>query len=326
MNKLLGYCFILGVVIGIFNIEVKGQYLPQYSQFVFNQSQINPAYIGTRPYLSLEAHVRTQWLGLEGGPKDQAFSAHLPIPAIKSGVGINLVNSFVGAERRSKLGLAYSYHLNKRGYLLALGARIGLIQKYLRSSDLITPEGIYGETIDHRDDLLSAESTYAFNPDFEIGVYFLKNRLELGAALVNLLAFPYKLGLNDAEIVKQYQNFHFFGSYLLDLGYNFKLMPQLMVQTDFNNLQTTFGSTIEFRELIQLGFLLRGYNNKNIDALIGMLAYKVNDNLKLIYSYDYALSELSTTTIQSHELGIHYKISNFYIKKGGKILYNPRFL
>lgn len=42
---------------------------PQYTQYMYNPSQINPAYSGSLGYATTFGLYRAQWIGLEGAPK-----------------------------------------------------------------------------------------------------------------------------------------------------------------------------------------------------------------------------------------------------------------
>jgi type IX secretion system PorP/SprF family membrane protein len=51
---------------------------PQYTQYMYNQAIINPAYAGSNESLSLVSLYRNQWTGFEGAPKTLTVSAHTP--------------------------------------------------------------------------------------------------------------------------------------------------------------------------------------------------------------------------------------------------------
>ena len=49
-----------------------------YSQYMFNQFTINPAYAGSRESFSSVLLYRNQWTGLDGAPSTLNFSMHSP--------------------------------------------------------------------------------------------------------------------------------------------------------------------------------------------------------------------------------------------------------
>ena len=58
---------------------------PQYSQYMFNQMAINPAYAGSKEAISASAFIRSQWTGIDGAPKTETFSIHGPLKKKKVG-------------------------------------------------------------------------------------------------------------------------------------------------------------------------------------------------------------------------------------------------
>ena len=51
----------------------------QYTQYMYNTVNINPAYAGSRGVMSIFGLHRTQWVGLDGAPVTNAFSLNTPI-------------------------------------------------------------------------------------------------------------------------------------------------------------------------------------------------------------------------------------------------------
>ena len=64
----------------ISGLNALGQQDPQYTQYMYNPTSINPAYAGSRGSLSIFGHYRTQWVGLEGAPKTASVSINTCIP------------------------------------------------------------------------------------------------------------------------------------------------------------------------------------------------------------------------------------------------------
>ncbi len=63
----------------------------QYTQYMYNTININPAYAGTREVLSIFGLHRTQWVGLDGAPVTNTFS--LKSKLIKSKLTIICIKS-----------------------------------------------------------------------------------------------------------------------------------------------------------------------------------------------------------------------------------------
>jgi type IX secretion system PorP/SprF family membrane protein len=55
---------------------VYGQQDPHYTQYMYNQNILNPAYAGSRGDLSIGILGRTQWVGIDGAPNTQTLNIH----------------------------------------------------------------------------------------------------------------------------------------------------------------------------------------------------------------------------------------------------------
>jgi len=68
----------------------------QYTQYMYNTINVNPAYAGSRGALSFFALHRTQWVGLDGAPVTNTLSANTPFNNSKLGLGVSIVNDEIG--------------------------------------------------------------------------------------------------------------------------------------------------------------------------------------------------------------------------------------
>jgi len=51
----------------------------QFTQYMYNTINVNPAYAGSRGALSVFALHRTQWVGLKGAPTTNTVSVNTPL-------------------------------------------------------------------------------------------------------------------------------------------------------------------------------------------------------------------------------------------------------
>jgi len=51
----------------------------QYSQYMFNQLALNPAYAGSRDVLATSLLYRNQWTGIKGAPTTASLSVQMPL-------------------------------------------------------------------------------------------------------------------------------------------------------------------------------------------------------------------------------------------------------
>ena len=118
---------------------VNAQYDPLFTQYMFNEVFINPAYAGSREAISSTALYRNQWAGIDGAPKTQTVSVHGPIKNKRIGLGLAVMNESIGVEHKIGVFATYAYRVmtSDQGRL-AFGLQGGLINIKEYYLDVIT--------------------------------------------------------------------------------------------------------------------------------------------------------------------------------------------
>lgn len=299
----------------------------QYSLYMFNQMNFNPAYAGLDNSLSATGVFRQQWVDFDNSPTSQNFNVHAPFYFLNSGLGFSLENDELGFERNLSLKGAYNYQLilGNTG-ILSIGVGGGLLQKTLDGSSLRTPDGDYtdGSIINHNDNLLPLSEVTASAPIIEFGVYFKNEIFEAGFSVRDIAQEP--LAFDNFNIVPV-TSYFFNAAAHLDLNRSLSLHPSVFFKTDVIQTQMDFSALVTYNDNISIGGSFRGYSANTIDAAAIIAGLNINENLRLFYSYDISLSELNIANTGSHEILINYNL-NKAIGKGRppQIIYNPRFL
>ena len=305
-----------------------GQQPAQYSLFMMNKLNWNPAYAGLDNSLSATGVYRAQWAGLEGNPITQNVNVHMPLYILSSGIGINLENDELGAERRTTGTVSYNYQLpvGRRG-LLAIGLSAGLAQRTLDGSKLRTPDGDYdidASVIIHNDGLLPISQINASAATFGAGIYYYSERFEAGLAARNLSEPIVDL---DAISLVLKRTFFFNAGGHFDLGGSLSLHPSLLARSDLAQTQTDIAAILQYNDNIFGGASFRGYNSDNIDAVAFIAGFKLSENVTLAYAYDLTLSALNQVSNGSHEVMINYNLNKrLGTGRPPKVIYNPRTL
>ena len=81
----------------------------QFTQYMYNTINVNPAYAGSRGALSIFALHRTQWVGLDGAPVTNAVSINTPISGSNLGLGVSLINDKIGPANENTFSADLSY-------------------------------------------------------------------------------------------------------------------------------------------------------------------------------------------------------------------------
>ena len=95
----------------------------QFTQYMYNTSNINPAYAGSRNVLSIFGLHRTQWVGLDGAPVTNNININTPIGS-NIGVGLGIVNDKIGVSDENNISADFSYTIQASdSYKLAFGLK-----------------------------------------------------------------------------------------------------------------------------------------------------------------------------------------------------------
>ncbi len=299
----------------------------QYSLYMFNRMNYNPAYAGLDNSLSASGVIRRQWVDFENSPSSQNFNVHAPFYFLNSGIGFSLENDELGFERNLSLKGAYNYQLilGQTG-ILSIGVGAGILQKTLDGTQLRTPDGEYtdGSSINHKDDLLPLTAVTASAPLLEAGIYYKSEVFEAGFSTRNVVKEP--LAYDNFNVLP-IRSYFFTASAHLDLNRILTLHPSVLVKTDVIQTQIDFSAVLTYNNNISIGTSLRGYSANTIDAAVIIAGLDISENLSLYYSYDISLSSLNIANTGSHEILVNYNL-NKAIGKGRppQIIYNPRFL
>ena len=96
----------------------------QYTQYMYNTINVNPAYAGSRGVMSIFGLHRTQWVGLDGAPVTNAFSINSPIENSNLGVGLSFVNDRIGPTVENTISADLSYTIQtSETYKLSFGVK-----------------------------------------------------------------------------------------------------------------------------------------------------------------------------------------------------------
>jgi type IX secretion system PorP/SprF family membrane protein len=295
---------------------------PQYSQYMFNQLVINPAYCGSREALSAVADLRKQWVSMPGSPRTGTISLHGPLPVKSIGLGGHLISENIGPSTWSAVYGDIAYRIKLKRGKLSLGISAGMVNYNMNlSADDYHDKGeaLAGQSLGSRTKL-----------DASTGFYYYSNSFYIGGSITHLnnpnlydnVAYYTPAGNNAQSTARL--NFSLTPHSFLYLGksfminQNFVFNPSIMVKKDKSAHQGTADINFNFllRQKLWLGVSLRsGY------GVVGLFQYMVNDKLRIGYSYDQGINRIGVVGQGSHEIIIGYDF-NVYKSK----MLSPRFL
>jgi type IX secretion system PorP/SprF family membrane protein len=279
----------------------------QYTQYMYNTININPAYAGSRGVMSIFGLYRAQWVGLEGAPTTNAFSVNTPINNSNLGVGLSFISDKIGPTIDQTISADVSYTIQtSETYKLSFGVKA--------SGNFFTLDRSRLNPVDPLDDNLQGVHN-EFSLNLGAGAYLHSDKLYLGISVPNFLQDK-KYSDNDYTVFQERMNFYFIGGYVFDLSPSLKFKPAFLAKMVTGApLQLDVSANFLLYDKLMLGGAYRW------DAAASALAgFQITDGLFVGYSYDLETTRLKHYNSGSHEVFLRFELFNNVSK-----MVSPRF-
>lgn len=279
----------------------------QYTQYMYNTININPAYAGSRGVMSIFGLHRTQWVGLDGAPTTNAFSINTPINNSNLGVGVSFVNDKIGPTSDNTISADLSYTIQtSEEFKLSFGIKA--------SGNLFNLDVNRLNPADANDPNLQNFDN-EFSPNFGAGIYLHSDKMYFGLSVPNFLQDS-KYNDNEVAVFQERMNFYAIGGYVFDISPSVKFKPAFLTKLVTGSpLQVDASANFLFFDKLMLGAAYRW------DAAVSALAgFQVTDGLFIGYSYDRETTQLRNYNSGSHEVFLRFELFNKVSK-----LVSPRF-
>jgi len=279
----------------------------QYTQYMYNTINVNPAYAGSRGVLSVFGLHRTQWVGLDGAPTTNAFSLNSPIDNSNLGVGLSFVNDKIGPTVENTISADLSYTIRtSETYKLSFGVK-GTANLFNLDVTKLNPQ--------NQGDPLLQDLDNDFSPNVGAGAYLHSDKLYLGVSVPNFFETK-RYDDNDVAVYKERMNLYFIGGYVFDLTPSLKFKPAFLTKVvEGAPLQLDVSGNFLINEKFVLGAAWRW------DAAVSAMAgFQITDGLFIGYGYDLETTKLANYNSGSHEVFLRFEL----FKKQEKIV-SPRF-
>jgi type IX secretion system PorP/SprF family membrane protein len=227
---------IILILVCSISASVYAQQLPLYSQYMLDNFLLNPAVAGSVDYFPIRLTARQQWVGIKDAPSTQALSANYLFEYQKLGVGGYIFNDKFGPISRIGVQAAAAYHLPLPGIKSKLGIGLALkaFQFKFDESKL--------KAIDNNDAALTYGTITQFVPDADFGLYLYNKKYFVGLSATQLLQLNINFGDSSIDKNQIVRHYYFMAGYKFTLSDDFDLEPSLLVkgtmqtpwQIDFN--------------------------------------------------------------------------------------------
>jgi type IX secretion system PorP/SprF family membrane protein len=283
------------IVVAVADNAVAQQH-PLFSQYMFNGLYINPAYAGSKDFVSTTFIARKQWAGFEGAPSTQIASLHAPLKKKRVGLGVVISNDKIGITNQTDFYGSYAYHIPTNSGIFAMGLSAGFSYYRSQFSDLTV--------WDPDDPVYETNSLSNVLPNFGAGLYYYSQKFYAGVSVPQILSYDNdkSLAIEVERTHKVVRHYFMTSGMIVETGGELKLRPSVMVKyVDNAPLQYDINLNFILSDIIWLGATYRSE-----DAVIAMAEYQVSKKLRIGYAYDITLSELRTYSSGSHEIVIGY--------------------
>ena len=296
-------CILLGSLKGL------AQQDPHYTQYMYNQSILNPAYAGINDYMSTGILYRSQWLGMKDAPKTGTAFLHTPV-AKNLGVGLSFMNDNIGPVSENTVNVDVSYTIRLgQGHSLALGVKGGATMQQI---------GLFSDinyTLPDKSDIAFSKDSSETLFNAGVGAFYFTNRYYAGFSVTNLLNNTY-IDKSNRKFGSDVAHMFLTGGYVFDINKEWKFKPSTMLKMAVESpVSVDLSANALYDEKLEFGVTYRLQ-----DSFGAMVNYRITPKLRIGYAYDYITSDLNYNTSGSHEVIILFDI--FYKKK---VSSSPRF-
>jgi len=309
--------FLIILMVVLFSISVRGQQDPQFTHYMYNMSVINPAYATDNPdVMNIGGLYRSQWVGAVGGPVTGTFFAHKPLSK-RVEMGVSFVHDEIGDvvnENNVYVDFAYVLPLSEETKL-SFGAKGGATFFDTNFNGFVYTDPL-------PDPAFQNNISKVF-PNIGAGMYLFGDNYYAGISVPNLLMTKH-LERQSGITTTGVEAMHYFitGGYVLTFNGNdnFKLKPAFMAKAVSGaplSLDITANALIN-------NFFEFGVGYRKGDAVSGLVNFYVTPTLRIGYSYDYTLTNLSKFNSGSHEVFVLFDL-DFGKLSGKGYDKSPRF-
>ncbi len=298
----------LTVVLWLFTLSVIAQQEAQYTQYMYNTISVNPAYAGSRQFITINSLYKAQWISLEGAPRNFTLSVDKPLRKEYLGLGFTILSDQAGPVQNQRLVSDVSYTINgKNDFNLAFGIKIG--------ADMFNIDYTVLNILDPDDDDFVENVDNKLSPVIGTGIYLYKPKWYLGISTPNLLATNFYDDV-QVSVAKKRPHFYLIAGYVFDLNDQLKLKPTLLSKyVSGAPVGVDISANVLMDEKITLGISYR--LEASVNAMAG---FQINRNFFLGYAYDAGVNNLANYNQGSHEFFIRYDLFKDPLK-----IRSPRF-
>lgn len=293
---------ILYFIAGFFGLVAQAQQDSQFTQYMYNTININPAYAGSRGRLSVFGLHRNQWVGLDGAPVTNSFSLNSPIQNSNVGIGLSFINDKIGPSDENSISVDVSYTIKtSETFKLSLGVKgtANLFNVDFNKLYIYSPGDALAQTnIDNK-----------FSPNIGAGAYFHSDKTYFGLSVPNFLETKHFDAISNnssSYIASERMHYYFIAGHVFNFGESVKFKPALLTKfVKGSPLQVDLSGNFLINDKFTLGAAYRW------DAAASLLAgFQISKSWFIGYGYDMETTKLANYNSGSHEIFLRFEFFN----------------
>jgi type IX secretion system PorP/SprF family membrane protein len=292
---------------------------PQLSQFYAAPLYLNPALTGSTFQDRIGLNYRLQWPSIGPGYRTYALSYDHHSEATHSGIGGYVMHDQAGSFGLSfsQLAVSYSYEvrLNRRQAIRG-GLRAGYTMRSYDPSNLLFADQVIRDNAPTSLEPMVLEDVSYF--DFSGGLLYFTQQFWFGVSMNHVNEPQESFFLDGDAALPMRASAHAGYKFAVD-GRSFKrsktkmtVAAQYKAQGKWDQLDiggyvdheaVTFG--LWYRGLPVIKSYERGYPNN--ESVVLMLGFATPYQLRMVYSYDVTISQLTEKSGGAHEISVIYE-------------------
>ena len=279
-------------------IVLIGQQNPQYTQYMYNLSSVNPAYAGSKDGLNANFFYRSQWVGITDAPKTLTLGIDAPLGK-NVGAGLSVISDKLGplTENAVFADVSYTLKINERAKL-AFGVKAG--------ANFVNADFPNEIRTVNDNDIAFQDKLNRVLPNFGAGVFYYSDEAYLGVSMPNILETLY-FDNDNGRLTKASEKVHVFitSGYVFTMSDNIKFKPSTMIKaTNGAPLSVDLSANILLNNKVEFGI-----SSRLSDSFSAMFNVRATKKLKIGYAYDYIVSNLGSFSSGSHEVFMLFEFS-----------------
>ena len=312
--------YILTIIFVAASSVMLAQQAPMFTNYSNSYATVNPGFGGFSDGINVMGIYRNQWAGFKDmdgnnvSPTTTLFSGDMPVPILKGGASLSIMDDKIGFEDNVNINLGYSFHADLGAGKLGIGLALNMLNRSVDFSN-------FHPTVDN-DPAIPQGDQSDMLIDANLGLFWqVPETFYVGLSVTNLFESKGKELSSSAT-----SSASFVGDRTLYLmaGYEyqfnnplFKLLPSMCIMSDIASTQFNAGAKLLYNNKVW-----GGINYRFQESVAAMVGFKFND-IQISYSYD--INTMGLVVQGSHEICISY-FFKMNLERSPRIYHSIRYL